>query len=93
MRLAFLAALMAIACQPAIAATCAPHDEVARQLADRYGETRRAMGITATGLLFELYVSEAGTWTAVLTQPNGPTCLGTSGDQFQELAEKLPPNG
>lgn len=73
---------------------CAPHDVVAHQLADLYGETRRTIGLAQDNTVMELYAAEAsGTWTLTVTLPNGLTCLVATGTAYETLAEPLPARG
>jgi len=84
---AFLAALATAS--PALAAYCAPHKDVAALLARSYKEQPRAMGLTLTGHLLEIYVSESGTWTTVVTSPGGRACIVSAGKGWMtRLAEK-----
>ena len=70
---------------------CAQHAMVVERLADGYGESRQSIGIAADNTVVEVFASlETGTWTIVVTQPGGPSCLVASGEAFQMLAEGLP---
>jgi hypothetical protein len=70
---------------------CDTREVVTALLADRYGETRRAIGIAGTEAVMELYAAEVtGTWTITLTLPNGQMCLMASGQGFEALQEELP---
>ena len=62
---------------------CGPHDTVALLLNRNYSETVESIGLTTGGSLLEIYVSPAGTWTAVLTTPNGPSCLVEAGTNWR----------
>lgn len=76
------------------AAPCGPRDLVIGQLSERWGENRRSVGIAANGQVMELYASAAtGTWTIVVTLPDGRTCLIASGEGFEPVAEDLPAKG
>ena len=76
------------------AATCGDHATIVRALADRYGETRRAIGLSGGNAVIEIFASdETGTWTIALTRAGGPTCLVASGEGFEALAEAPPPRG
>ena len=62
--------------------------------ADRYGETRQALGLAQQGAVIEMFASEtSGSWTITVTMPNGTTCLVASGQAYEELAEALSPQG
>jgi hypothetical protein len=79
---------------PAAAAGCAPRDVVVDRLAQRYGETRHAVGLGASGTMMEMFAApETGTWTITVTFARGITCLVASGRAFETLAEPLPEAG
>ena len=64
---------------------CAPHDKIAAALKQNFAEEVRAAGITSGGALIEIYTSPRGTWTVVLTAPDGPSCLMADGVDWQML--------
>lgn len=74
-------------------ANCAPRQTVLERLAGVYGETRRGMGLIREKAMMEVFASEdTGSWTIVMTLPNGTTCLMASGQSFETVAENRPPN-
>ncbi len=73
---------------------CGPREAVTALLADRYGETRRAMGIAGTDAVMELYASDTtGTWTITITLVDGQMCMMASGQGFEAPADPLPAKG
>ena len=49
---------------------CATRDVVVAELATKYSETRRGMGLGANNTIMELFASDAtGTWTITVTRP------------------------
>ncbi|MCC7047542.1 MAG: hypothetical protein IT562_12595 [Alphaproteobacteria bacterium] len=75
-------------------ANCGTHDELTRQLQDRYGESRQTIGLADNNAVVELFASaESGTWTILVTTPGGPTCMVAAGGAFQLLAEEPPKPG
>lgn len=73
---------------------CAERDTVVAELASRYGETRRGIGLVASNAVMEVFASvETGTWTITLTFAGGMTCLMASGQHYEGLAEGLPVPG
>lgn len=63
---------------------CAPRAQVIELLSSRHDETRRAIGLTANHTVMELYASDAsGSWTLLVTLPNGMTCLVAVGSGFE----------
>lgn len=90
---AFVAALI-LGVGPASAegnSNCAAHNVVLERLADRFGESRQMIGLSANIAVLELFVNtETGSWTIAVTHPGGDTCLVASGEGAQMLAEALP---
>lgn len=70
---------------------CGSRDAVAAVLEARFGETVTAAGVDSNGNLLEIFSSERGTWTVVLTIPGGPACLLSSGDGWSRVEERTPP--
>lgn len=83
-----------LATQSAFAApNCGPREVVVAQLADRFDESRRGLGMAGTAALVEMFVSDSGSWTITVTTPNGQTCLLASGQEWEMLNETLPARG
>lgn len=82
-----------IAASPAAALQCGQRDAVTITLAERYGESRRAIGLAQNGVVMELYAAPSGSWTITITRPDSMTCLVAAGENFQSLVEALPPPG
>ncbi len=62
---------------------CLPHETAVSKLEQGYGEHRVGLGIAPTGnAIYELYVAETGTWTILVTRPNGLSCIAASGDSW-----------
>ena len=73
---------------------CGPRAAVVAQLADRYGETRRSMGLAANNMVMEVFASEASqTWTITVTTAQGQTCLVATGQGFETMSDELPGKG
>ena len=74
--------------------TCAPRPDVIERLAATYGETRKGIGIARQGAVMEIYASdETGSWTIIVTLPDGMACLVAAGQSYEALADALPPKG
>lgn len=58
--------------------SCGPRDMVAERLSQHYDEGVAGRGIAGTAMA-ELWVSEAGTWTVVVSLPDGRACIIASG--------------
>ena len=73
---------------------CVPRAALIEGLAEKYGETRRAIGLGANGAIMEVFASDAtGTWTITVTMANGISCLVASGDTYETLSEAPTPEG
>jgi hypothetical protein len=63
---------------------CAKRADMVRQLDEKYGETRRSMGLAEGRGVVELYASEeTGSWTILITSPQGTACMMAAGQAFQ----------
>ncbi len=73
---------------------CDTRDTVTALLADRYGETRRLVGIAGEAAVMELFAADAtGTWSITMTLPDGRMCLMASGSGYEAVTEELPAKG
>ncbi|MFN3577898.1 MAG: hypothetical protein ACK4TJ_13080 [Tabrizicola sp.] len=89
-----LAAMLAAADIAHSAPQCASREAVTELLADRYGETRRAVGIAGQAAVMEVYASEeTGTWSITMTLPDGRMCLMASGSDYEAVTAGLPAGG
>ena len=67
----------------ATARHCAERDTLGGFLERTYHEHRDALGVTPSGHLVELFVSDKGSWTLVLSMANGISCIISSGQGWQ----------
>jgi hypothetical protein len=75
---------------PATAAalpTCGDRSSMIDMLSKKYHEQPRAMAIANKRMLLEIYASQAGSWTILLTHPNGATCIVSAGDSWEEIPD------
>lgn len=68
---------------------CNTRDIVTAALAAGYDEHTRVQALDGRGLMFEVFASDAGTWTATLTDPRGLTCVVATGDGVEFVDEPL----
>ena len=87
LRRSFLAAGF-LALTPAIAsaqfAMCGERAQIIDQLKTKYNENRQAVGLISNNGAAELFVSEKGTWTMLVTDQAGITCILAAGDAWDE---------
>lgn len=76
------------------APACGERGTVVERLQSRYGETRQSIGLGNGDQVVEVFAStETGTWTIVVTMPNGATCLLASGESFEHVGSAPAPKG
>jgi hypothetical protein len=89
-----IAGMLAAAQVANSAPQCDTREAVTALLADRYGETRRAVGIAGQAAVMELFAAEdTGTWSITMTLPDGQMCLMASGANYETVTEELPAKG
>jgi hypothetical protein len=86
------AALFATPAAPAAAAEqCSEHGTVLGQFAKTYKEAPVAAGLTRDGRLLQVLSSgDDGTWTIVLSKPDGVTCVIMAGEAWRPLKIEPP---
>lgn len=74
---------------------CYPRDVVLENLQGQFGESVQSLGIAANGTILEMFANvETGTWTAVVTAPDGSvSCLVASGEAFERVDSDAHPTG
>ncbi len=88
--LLFTSAVMALWSMPVQAQQqqpCANRAEFLNHLSTNYKEAPVAMGLTANGGLLEVVASKDGSWTIIVTMPNGLSCGVASGMSWESTAE------
>ncbi|MGR3617145.1 MAG: hypothetical protein ACU0BB_14025 [Paracoccaceae bacterium] len=88
---------MAATAPPASAATCAMRDAVVERLQSKFSEQLTVGGLqtgrTAQSVM-EIWASdETGTFTVLLTNPNGISCIVAAGTDFFQAAPNPTPVG
>ena len=85
--IASAAFLLAGALAPAVAQrpVCAPRAVLVEMLAKRYGERLRIVARENRGFVVELHSGPSGSWTLVISHPNGKSCAVAAGRQHKIL--------
>ena len=80
-------ALCALAFNANAAGTnCTTRDQLVQRLTQKYGETRRSIGLVRDSGFLEIFASAAtGSWSILLTHADGQTCLIAAGTQYHNL--------
>ena len=69
-------------------AVCGERGKFLAHLGKNHQESPTAMGVTASGRVIEVLTSRDGTWTIIMTHPNGVTCMVAAG-QAWEVVEQV----
>lgn len=76
---------MGLMIAPAYAARCNTRPAIIKFLADKYSEAPVKIGITSKGYVLEVLASESGSWTIIITRPNGISCYMASGRAWETI--------
>lgn len=82
---AFLFGTLSSAAVQAQVQNCAPHEEVVHALDAKYQERQRAVGLINEEAMMEVYISRQGTWTIVVTDETGLSCILATGEAWDEM--------
>ena len=77
--------LVGIAGKAEAAPQCGNHDKIVEVLGDKFKETRRVMGVVNSTAVMEIFMSPQGTWTMVITDTRGLSCITASGEEWQDV--------
>lgn len=65
--------------------SCADRSEMVEFLARNYSEKLSAVGLINQKAIIEVYVGESGSWTMLVTNVNGQSCMVLSGEGWQSV--------
>ena len=93
--LGVLALLLSVGATEVRAESCMPRPAAVEQLTERWGETPQLMGILDQGgSVLEFYGNEeTGTWTVMITDITGISCLKAAGEGWALVREDAPVPG
>ncbi len=69
---------------------CAHRSELITRLDQGFDEKLTGVGVTSNGLLLEVFASKEGSWTAVITRPDGHSCIVAHGEDWDWLPVASP---
>ncbi len=64
---------------------CGPHAEIVKELETRYEERQQGIGLASNGAVIEVFTSATGSWTILMTFPNGQSCTLAAGEGWQSI--------
>ncbi len=69
-------------------AVCGERIALVEKLKAGFNEAPRSMGLANNGHMVEVFASPKGSWTIIVTQPNGLACLLAAGENWEDLPRK-----
>ncbi|MBI4185213.1 MAG: hypothetical protein HY521_14575 [Proteobacteria bacterium] len=69
---------------------CGEREQIAKALAQSYEEHPIARGLASGGVMIEVLAAESGSFTVLLTRPNGLSCLITAGEYWESVPARDP---
>ena len=89
-----LGALLVVPGQAVANAMCADRAKFVDQLEKKYSEQISARGLQSSDRLLEIFTSsETGSFTVLLTRPDGVSCVLATGTNWVQAAPALIPSG
>lgn len=67
--------MMIAAFVAAVLAACQPTAEAHKQLEQQFNEQRISASLNVKGNILEVWSSPTGSWTALITKPDGMSCV------------------
>ncbi|TKB09478.1 MAG: hypothetical protein E5V75_30805 [Mesorhizobium sp.] len=84
-KLAAVGAMLALSAFPTQAQIiCGGHTYLVARLAEAFEEKRLGYGVAGEVAVFELFVSESGTWTILMTDVKGQSCILAAGEGWED---------
>ena len=84
--LGFVGMTLAFTGQASAQQACLTRDAATKQLQKQFDKKVVGRGLANSGkAMFELFLSEKGSWTVVVSEPNGRSCIVASGESWQQL--------
>ncbi len=85
--LGFVGATLSLTGPVSAQQACVTREAATKQLEKQFNEKVVGRGLANAGkAMFELFVSEKGSWTVVVSEPNGRSCILASGESWQRLS-------
>ena len=70
-------------------AMCGERRAVVANLEKAYSEAPVSIGLASNGAVIEVLASPSGSFTIILTQPNGLSCVMAAGENWENLPKRL----
>jgi hypothetical protein len=68
---------------------CGPHKQIVELLSKRFSENPKAVGLVGEKRIMEVFTSEKGSWTILVTNSDGQTCILAAGDDWEDVPDRF----
>jgi hypothetical protein len=68
---------------------CSDHDAIVAGLTDNFHERRLGYGVASDAAIIEIYISDDGTWTVLMSDVRGRSCVLAAGDGWENSADAV----
>lgn len=72
------------------AMACLPTPEMHKRLSEVHGEAPAFAALSDKGTILEIWTAPNGSWTALVTQPDGTSCMRDFGKDHAVIPPKPP---
>ena len=72
---------------------CGPRSQLIQAMKQIYDERPHATGLISSRELFEVFVSPSGTWTILVTNPHGISCIAAAGENWERVPGQMAGRG
>ena len=69
--------------------TCFDRAKFAKELETQNAKSPVSMGLANTGVMVEIFASTKGSFTILLTQPDGTSCFVAAGDYWENSPKQV----
>ncbi len=70
---------------------CGARNEFVQSLEKGFAETPISVGLGSNGSVIEVFSSDTGTFSILMTSPNGLSCFLIAGDRWEDKLRSVPP--
>ena len=68
---------------------CGSRTDIVKDLKEKFVEEAVAMGLARTGTMVEVFTSTSGSFSILLTHPDGRSCVVATGESWEDLPRRL----
>lgn len=81
--------MLSLAMPAAAQSICGSRGDFIKHLEKRHQEQPTSMGLASNGKMIEVLTSETGTWTIIVTSPDGTACVIAAGEAWQTMMPQV----